>query len=246
MKTSPVQARPADPARGFTLIELLVVIAIIAILAALLLPTLAIARRKAYQISCVSNLRQVGLAVNLYTDDFEYFPGNPARPSGLLSGQVPWYMAGSDAFLSYYICSYMGCHPPDATREYLNAFICPGTQHDAPDAADTETRHYFIIYPVDPGVGSLLFPFGSPGGSGHPGVGPMKRQQLEALGSMASMYFLTEPDKVDVTDLNCSWRYALPERPVHGKVRNCLFFDNHVQAIPVGPAGQAAPNPYTP
>jgi prepilin-type N-terminal cleavage/methylation domain-containing protein/prepilin-type processing-associated H-X9-DG protein len=63
--------------KGFTLIELLVVIAIIAILAAILFPVFAQAREKARQTGCLSNVKQIGLGIQMYVQDFdEYVPRN--------------------------------------------------------------------------------------------------------------------------------------------------------------------------
>ena len=68
--------------KAFTLIELLVVIAIIAILAAILFPVFAQAREKARQTSCLSNLKQIGTGIMMYTQDNEetYPLNNQAFP----------------------------------------------------------------------------------------------------------------------------------------------------------------------
>ena len=101
---SPLSALLPTPRRAFTLIELLVVIAIIAILAAILFPVFAQARERARQISCLSNLKQIGLGIKMYVQDYDEAYPSIIKPEfdGGCAPRLGWFNAnGGWATLVY-------------------------------------------------------------------------------------------------------------------------------------------------
>jgi prepilin-type N-terminal cleavage/methylation domain-containing protein/prepilin-type processing-associated H-X9-DG protein len=107
---TPVRRRTGRLFKAFTLIELLVVIAIIAILAAMLLPALAKAKQKAKQSACINNMRQIGIALVMYADNYSQYPNDLWPTTGS--------PAGNDTYVwQPRLLSLMGNN--------RNAFSCP-------------------------------------------------------------------------------------------------------------------------
>lgn len=133
---------------NFTLIELLVVIAIIAILASMLLPALNRARAAGKQISCVSNLKQIGVGVQFYVGDYNgYMPYLNAQGANLASRMVK--VGGSTVYTNSYIkTKYDGIGAYDALywkgKNARGVFNCPAAlpASASPFAPGTTINYY--------------------------------------------------------------------------------------------------------
>ena len=210
--------RSGGRATGFTLIELLVVVAIIAVLVSLLLPALAAAREKAKQSVCMSNMKQLGLAMQMYTDDYQGWIMALYRRDYVPSA---WWM------YTMYKLHYFP-HWPGAP-----VWLCPTNMASADNPPGKSTTYARISHPEyhypawNHGVGTYestsgFFPLYK--------VPYPSRQIVLGEGQYGRDYNHPLDFCLFVNSSGLTYYGAF----LHGERMDCLFVDWHVASLPAG------------
>lgn len=217
--------------RAFTLLELLVVVAVIGVLAATILPALSKAKQRAYQTACMSNMKQVGIAMQLFVND-----NDDTLPGPVFSGARASYDKTSGYELIYYLANYLDAQDPASVKiekpVIAEVFVCPGYKHYWGGASMLGRKCFLLNDNVEPDSNNgRVPPFGYPDLGGAPATPPLTMPQLETYCIPSSTFAITDVDWLNINNPTApGWKDDAPTRPVHGEVRNELYFDWHVAA----------------
>lgn len=223
---------------GFTLVELLAVMATVLVMAALLVSGTSSARKRAEDARCLSNLRQIGAAMSLYVQE-----NNNTLPGPLLNGQYAKF--DQKAYLAYLLAPYLSDtiseDQTQNTAQRSKIFMCPGWWRESPNrSAYGPTYQMNASQFTNMGTVKPRTFWGSVDANLY--YQPMTFTQAAGAiensgGRLSQTWMLCDVDRKVTKYAGADWAANIPANPVHGKVRNALFFDYHVEPLELSKSG---------
>jgi prepilin-type processing-associated H-X9-DG protein len=217
----------------------------------MLLPALAAAKRRAYNANCTSNMRQIGMGVTLFAGDNEDYlpPGPNSNPVGLGAGQTAAYSSTvgqrGPQQLVYNIATYLGAPAPAAPLQTCSIFLCPAALANNPMLKDNLSNAvvYCVISRGATNSAGAILPW-DPFGYTSPAARPHKLTELTAsVWGGVMPWMLTDVDCWVMGTTSSPWggSSVVPLLPAHGKARNYVFFDAHVEGKNSAKPGLSSP-----
>lgn len=203
---------------GFSLLELLVAISVVAIIAGLAIVSMPKVRNTSDRVAAAASMRAIGTAILSYAND-----NHGKLPGPLYYSQGPRYKKDVPGLLGYYLWSYLGSPEPASSWQECEAINNPAYLSKRP----SETSPAYIVQrnvymPGQSGVS----PFGYPAKESPLSMNALMEYNLREEWALQDL----DQEHPDVATWNKS---NLVSEPVHGDVRMTLFFDWHVEAVPV-------------
>lgn len=241
---------------GFTLIELLTVIAIIGILAAILIPTVGKVRQSGQSAKCVSNLRQIGMQMTLFSNDNKGYLPAPAMAtvtnSNITESRIKSGGAKQMAALlwSYYTPQKMITLPTQTNHSRHEMFVCPSVdaQYNLASVPLATSAFSYIVNDrqrIETADGKEIYIFGYPNSASTKslniidigklvfGTGTNKRSA-----SLSSIWAMQDGDRSLLTNGSsrptgprASQTALLAGEPAHKSTRNRLYLDGSVKKL---------------
>lgn len=219
-------------AAGFSLTEMLVVIVIITVLASMATMTVSSIRRSASSAICVTNMKQIASGLLIYSQEHSGRLPTSSSYGTLFGGQGPWYNR-DDRRLQKHLGEYLGARESTtwstqgAQMDYNSAFSWPALIASCKPGASSVLLNTAVTYRNGSTTSTV-----SPWSGTKPDAGTYIGRTLDNIDDAGKSAVFVE---VDQKNTSAGWKDLQPLNPIHGKYRNCLYFDWHVDRVPVAP-----------
>ena len=235
---TPKSPRRLQRARAFTLIELLTVVAMIGILSAILIPTVGMVKKRSNAAKGISNLRQIGVALNMYSSENKGALPYAQMPLERWNAKYPDILVGSDQPWTVQLSEYLPFRSTDPTIQEHGAYVCPNANYTDDSGASLDEANINRTY-----AGTDAF-YGKDGDGNYSDAVQRRMINVSSPSEVLIVIDAQQSGSSAECDAVCQWQQAQSDMSGAGSNSasnidfrqpsdsfNALYLDGHVSAI---------------